>query len=210
MPYEAVRQALYDTTMAAVRADLIYQSAGNFSVRVDAEHIAITPGGIKYDHLKPEDIAIVDLHGQPVDAPQRPSSETPMHTHIFRHLPEVTAICHTHSPYAIAFAMLGAEIPVANLELLTCGGPIPVAPWACPGTEQPGKEAAKLLRERPALRVVLLRNHGLLAVGASLEKAFGHAFDAEAGLKTYHLSSLAGTPITLTPEQIAEVHRAYS
>jgi L-fuculose-phosphate aldolase len=209
MDYTDIRQQVFDAVQQAVEAGLIYLSAGNISARVDANTIAITPGGVKYKHLRPEQIAIVDVEGNVIDAPNKPSSETPMHTALFRAFPHVNAVFHTHSSYAITFAMLGQPVPVANLELLVVGAPIPVAPWACPGTAAPGIEATKLFRAHPSLKVVLLRNHGLLAIGDSLDSAFDMAFDAEQGMRTYHQSLQVGTPNTLTDAQIQEVKDVY-
>lgn len=210
MKYFEARREIFSMTQEAVAAGLIYLSAGNISVRIDDNLIAITPSGIKYKNLQPEQIAIVDLDGKLVDGSHRPSSEVPMHTHVFQQMPAVNAIFHTHSSYAITFAMLGKTIPVANLELFTVGAPLPVAPWACPGTEQPGIEAVKFFQERSKLKVVLLRNHGLLAIGGSLENAFDMAFDAEQGLRTYHQSLMVGKPLLLDQDQIAEVRDVYS
>jgi ribulose-5-phosphate 4-epimerase/fuculose-1-phosphate aldolase len=210
MSYQDIRNQIYENTQEAVAAGLIYLSAGNISARVDESTVAITPGGIRYTDLRPEHIAIVDLNGEPVDAPQRPSSETPMHTHLYRAFPEVGAVYHTHSPFAITFAMLGQAVPPTNLELFTVGAPVPVAPWACPGTEAPGEEAARLLRAQPGLKAVLLRNHGLLAIGKNLSDAFAMAFDAEQGMRYHHQAMQVGTPHELNADQIEEIKAAYA
>lgn len=204
-----VREAIYNIVQEAVAAGLIYLSAGNVSARIDNSTIAITPSGIKYKNLRPVHMAIVNVDGTPVDAQSKPSSETPMHTYIYRHMPEVKAIFHTHSSYAITFAMLGKTIPVANLELYFVGAPLPVAEWACPGTEAPGKAATGLFQAQSNLRAVLLRNHGLIAIGDNLEHAFDMAFDAEQGLKTYHQSLQIGQPTELTQAQIDEIRQVY-
>ena len=123
--YAEARQNVWKTIQKAVDCGLIRLSAGNFSVRTADGNVAITPAGIKYDKLTVEQIAIVDLDGNHVDGPCRSSSETPMHTAIMRNLPHVQAICHTHSPFAMTFAVLGKEIPMINTETLVCGAPLP-------------------------------------------------------------------------------------
>jgi L-fuculose-phosphate aldolase len=133
-----------------------------------------------------------------------------MHTAILRHFPAVNAICHTHSPHAIAFSMAAEEVPVANIELLLCGAPIPVARWVCPGTAGGAEAAVEIFSQRPVLKAFLLRKHGLVAIGASLSQAFEFAFDAEVGMQAYYYALSIGNPTPLTPEQIAEVHRAYA
>lgn len=209
MDYTEIQQQVYKTVMQAQEAGLVRLSAGNISARAGEGLVAITPSGISYERLKPEHIAIIDLDGKPVHAPHNPSSETPMHTAILRSLPQVNAICHTHSPHAITFAMLGREVPMANLELYACGAPIPVAPWACPGTAAAGVVSVKVFKSRPALKVLLLRNHGLVSIGKSLEEAFEMAYNAEFGLRTYYQALVIGRPVAFTPAQIAEIRRVY-
>ena len=208
MQYQSFREQVFETVMNANRAGLIRLSSGNISAYMQDGLVAITPGGIKYQEMSPGDISIVDLEGHLVDGP-RPSSETPMHTAIYRNLPQVRAICHTHSPYAITFAMLGEDVPLVNLELMTCGAPIPVAPWACPGTPKAGEVTVEIFQRRPELKAILLRNHGLVAIGKNLAHAFEIAYDAEVGFQTYHQALQVGMPVALSPAQLAEIRAAY-
>lgn len=210
MTYTTIRKKVFETVQKAQAANLVRLSAGNISARTDDGHVAITPGGIKYDQLVAGDIAIVNLESRPIDAPRKPSSETPMHTIILRDMPDVGAVVHTHSPYAITFAVLGTPIPTISLELLVCGAPIPVAPWACPGTPEPGHIAVEMFKARAELKVLLLRNHGLLSIGEDLDQAFELAYDAEVGMQIYHQALMAGKPNELTTAQIEEVKRVYS
>jgi len=149
MDYRPIREKVHKTVMLLKQAGLVRLSAGNISARTDDGMIAITPSGVRYDLLQPDDIAIVNLNGERVDAPLKPSSETPMHIAIYKNLPDVGAICHTHSPFAISFAMAAREIPVVNLELFLCGAPIPVTEWACPGTSRAGEVAVQSFTSRP-------------------------------------------------------------
>ena len=208
MKYATIRQQVHETVMEANQVGLIRLSAGNISARMDENLVAITPSGVKYKRLQPEEISIVDLDGNLVDG-LPPSSETPMHTAIYRHLAEVQSICHTHSPYAISFAMLGKEVPLVNLELLVVGAPVPVAPWACPGTPKAGEVTVAIFRARPGLKAILLRNHGLVAIGQSLENAFEMAYDAEVGFQTYHQALMVGEPVVLNETQIMEIKTRY-
>jgi L-ribulose-5-phosphate 4-epimerase len=207
--YDAARAQVYETVMQAYKMGLIYLSAGNISMRIDDNHVAITPSTIKYDVLKPEDITIVDVEGNHVDGEYKSSSETPMHTYIYRNLSYVNAVVHTHSPNAITFAMLGKDVPTANVELLVIGAPIPVAPWASPGTLKAGMQAVEIFKTRESMRVLLLRNHGLVAIGDNLTAALDTAANAEIGMKLYYQALQVGEPILLTDEQIAEVKEVY-
>ncbi|MEM7125135.1 MAG: class II aldolase/adducin family protein [Chloroflexota bacterium] len=209
MNYAQVRQALFDIVQQTVAADLIRASAGNLSMRTADGHLAITPTSIPYDQLAPGEIAIVDLDGNHIDGPCTASSETPMHTAIMRNLPNVGAMCHTHSHYAMTFAVVGREIPLINTEALMCGAPIPVAPWASPGSGAGGEVTVKLLRSRPELKVVLLRSHGVVAVGEDIHQAFGHAYNAEVAAQVYYQGLQIGEPIIITPEQKQEIYEIY-
>ena len=209
MKYKSIREQLFDTVHKANEVDLIRMSAGNISTRTEDGLVAITPSGIKYHNMTLEEISIVDLDGNLVEG-LKPSSETPMHTAVYRNMPDVGSICHTHSIFAITFAMLADEIPMANLELMVCGAPIPVAPWACPGTSKAGEVAVEFFTSRPKLKVILLRKHGLVAIGSNLNHAFDMAFNAEVGFQSYHQALLLGKPEAITNEELAEIKAAYS
>ena len=208
MQFETIRTQVFETVLEANAAGLIRLSAGNISARFDENRVAITPSGIKYKRLQPEQISIVDLDGNHLDGPPA-SSETPMHTAIYRNLPQVQAICHTHSPFAISFAMLGEEVPLVNLEMMVLGAPIPVAPWACPGTPKAGEVTVEIFRQRPELKAILLRNHGLVVIGKNLEHAFEMAYDAEVGFQTYHQALQVGQPLVLNARQVQEIKTRY-
>jgi len=208
MRYQSTREQLLEAVIKANEVDLIRLSAGNISTRTEDGLVAITASGVKYRNMTVEDISIVDLDGNLIEG-LKPSSETPMHTVIYRNLPDVGSIYHTHSTFAITFAMLGDEIPMANLELLVCGAPIPVAPWACPATTKAGEVTVGIFRDRPELRVILLRKHGLVAIGANLDHAFDMAFNAEVGFQSYYQARLLGKPEPITAEQFTEVKAVY-
>ncbi len=209
MKHQSVREELLGTVVKANEVGLIRLSAGNFSTRAGKDLIAITPSGVKYDQINVDDISVVDLKGNLIEG-LAPSSEAPLHTAIYRNLAEVGGICHTHSSYAITFAMLGEEIPPANLELFACGAPIPVAPWACPGTQKVGEITVEIFKSRPDLKVVLLDKHGLVAIGSDLNHAYETAFNAEVGLQTYHQALMVGKPQPLTDAQLEEMKTAYN
>ncbi len=158
--------------------------------------------------MNADDISLVDLHGNSIAGPP-PSSETPMHLAIYREISRASGICHTHSKYAMVCAMLGAEIPIMCIELLVCGAPIPVAPWAAPGSTEAGQVAVKTFQSRENLQVMLLRQHGLLAIGSSLEQAYNLAVNAETGLEVYYKTSLLGEVKSFTPEQINQIRDVY-
>ena len=208
MNYQPTRQRLLDAVIKANEANLIRLSAGNISTRTEDGLVAITASGVAYRNMTIQDISIVDLDGKVIDG-HKPSSELPMHNVIYNNFPDVGSIYHTHSPYAITFAMLGEEIPRANLELMVCGAPIPVGPWACPGTAKAGEVAVEIMKQRPELKVLLLRKHGLVAVGMDLDHAFKMAYNVEFGLQCYYQALQLGKPEPVTDEQLAEIKVAY-
>jgi L-ribulose-5-phosphate 4-epimerase len=210
MDFMDLRESVYATTMRLAEAGLIRLSAGNISAQDAQGNIAITPAGMSYSSMRPSDITIIDFDGQVLDGRLKPSSETPMHAAIYRNVPNVGAVVHTHSVHALGFAASGAEIPVVSLEVLLIGGPVPVAPYACPGTAEAGRIASEVFASRPALRALLLRNHGALAIGADLEHAFQAAVNCETGAQICLAARQTGRePRSLSEDQIAEIFRVY-
>jgi L-fuculose-phosphate aldolase len=186
---------------------LVIASLGNVSCRCADTTIAITPSGIDYEELTLDDIVTIDVHGTPLTGGHNPSSETPMHTVIYRKRPDITGIVHTHSLHASAFSVVNKEIPVEMVEVAAhVGGPIPVAPYKPPGTQELGEEALTVLTEK---RACLLQNHGVLAVGTTLEKAYKAAAITEIAARIHILGSLIGNPQQLPEEEIQKVRTRY-
>ena len=171
--------------------------------------MAITPSGITYDKLTPEQISIITPEGELVDGP-KPSSEIALHTALLRARPEVGAVFHTHSPYAMTFSVLGQEIPVILTEILVNGGPIPVTPWVSPGSAEAGVVALATFDQHPGQKALLLRNHGGLTIGSNLTHAFNLAYNLEIGARVYYQALSIGTPNVLSEAQIQEVHDIYN
>ena len=210
MDYSQYRQQVYETTLKLVEVDLIRMSSGNISVKCPDGNIAITPSGIIYDVLKPQDIVIMDADANLIEGEYKPSSEKHLHTEIYKARPDVNAVVHTHSRYGIAFASVDLAIPVTNIEILAVGGPIPVADYATPGTPEVGIAAAKYFIDRPRLKALLLKNHGMVAIGKNLSDAYQNAYKTETGAEIYHLSLQTGREVkSLTDEQIADIFNRY-
>ena len=126
-------------------------TSGNLSVYDhDKQLMVITPTSFPYELLTPDDMVVMHLDGTCVtDASLRPSSEWRMHAVIYRQMPEVNAVIHTHSPYATAFAVNHKPIPAALIEMVAfLGGDVPLAAFAMPGTENVGTEAVKIMTDR--------------------------------------------------------------
>lgn len=209
MLYEEARKALLKCVLRLYQKGLIQLNSGNVSVRVSDGHLAITPTGISYDDMSEEDLVVIDLNGDAVEGKYKPSSETPMHTTVYKNMPDVKAIVHTHSPFALAFATVGRSIPVISTEGLAVRGPIPVADYACPGTEAQGWAAIKAMKGPPYVMGTLLKNHGVLVTGASLSHAYSIACRIEMAAKVFFLALQIGEPDVLTDDQIKEIRSVY-
>ena len=209
MLYEEARKALLKCALRLYQKGLVHLNSGNVSVRVSDEHLVITPTGISYDDMSEEDLVIIDFNGGRVEGRHKPSSETPMHTTVYKNIDEVKAIAHTHSPFALAFATVGRSIPVISTEGLAVRGPIPVADYACPGTEAQGRVAIKAMKGPPYVMGTLLKNHGVLVTGASLSHAYSMACRIEMAAKVFFLALQIGEPDILTDDQIEEIRNVY-
>jgi L-ribulose-5-phosphate 4-epimerase len=194
----AMRAAVWRTARAMHREGLVRLSEGNVSARCGGGRVAVTPTSLPYADMRVDDIVIVRQDATPVAGLRRPTSELPMHLGLLAALPEVGAIVHTHSPYAVAFAACGRPIPaVISGEAALVGGEVPVARLAAPGTPDMATAVLEALRASPGRRAVLLQSHGLLALGAGLEEALAVALYAEQMAQTTALARLVGTPAVL-------------
>jgi L-fuculose-phosphate aldolase len=182
-------------------------TAGNLSVRT-GKLVAITPSGVEYDELAPDGICVIDLDGAPVEGDLVPSTEAPMHLALYRQ-GDAGAIVHTHSPYATVLSTLVPELPPIHYLIADLGGAVKVAAYATPGSEE---LAAAVLHAVAGRSAALLRNHGAITVGASLEQAYGRSLTLEWLAALYYRARLLGEPSLLDDvelERLADVMRAY-
>lgn len=183
-------------------AGLVAGTSGNVSAYDRASgFVYITPSNARYDTMVPEDIMAILLDGTVVDGKTVPSSEWRLHTQIYAAMDEVNAVIHTHSQYATSFAVVGREVPLILVEMVPfLGGGIPVAPFSFPGTDEVGINAAETLigRHRNA---ALLKNHGVVAVGESLDQTYLRAEYVEDAAREYSLAIQVGEP-DLIPKDI--------
>ena len=163
--------------------------------------VAITPSGIGYRELRPEEIAVVGLDGAELHAPETPSSETPMHLAVYA-ATRARAVVHTHSPEVIALSAGRDELPAIHYAITTLGGPVRVAPYVRFGSAGLAEAAATALDGR---RAAILRNHGAITCGRSLGEAFDHALLLEWLAGVYRRSLAYGEPRILSEAELAEV-----
>src|SRR5690242_256214 len=170
------------------------------SVRI-ANRVAITPSGISYTEMRPEDICLVGMDGAELHSSETPSSETPMHLAIYA-ATKAGAVVHTHSPEVIALSAAREELPAIHYAITGLGGPVRVAPYVRFGSAGLAAAAVKALDGRSA---VILRNHGAVTYGRDLAQAYDRAVLLEWLARTYRLALSYGAPAILSAAELDEV-----
>jgi L-fuculose-phosphate aldolase len=183
-------------------------TSGNISAR-SGERMLITPSGLPYGAMTPDDIASMAIEGEygSWDGPLAPSTEWRFHLDITRARPEVGAIVHTHSTFATALAIARKDIPACHYMIAAAGGPtIRCARYATYGTKELSDNALKALEDRTCC---LLANHGMIATGPNLDKAMWLAVELETIARQYVVSLSIGGPVLLSDAEIAKVKEGF-
>lgn len=198
-----MKQAIVEMTLRCYGEKLFAGTSGNLSI-YDREmgYMYITPSSYPYEKLTTDDIMVIKLDGEKVEGIHNPSSEWRMHAAVYREMPEVGALIHTHSPYATSFAVNRQPVPVILIEMVPfLGGDVPVAEFAIPGTDAVGDNAVAVLGERNAC---LMANHGVLAIGADLEQAHIRAVYVEDAAKICSIAKSNREPIFVIDDKDIE------
>jgi len=192
------------------RYGLVIWTAGNVSARVPgADLMVIKPSGVSYDDLDAGAIVVTDLHGVLVEGERAPSSDTAAHAYVYRHLPEVGGVVHTHSTYATAWAARHEPIPcVLTMIADEFGGEIPVGPFALIGDDSIGRGIVETLRGSRS-RAVLMAGHGPFTVGTDAKDAVKAAVMLEDVARTVHVSRQLGEPRPLAPGDVDALFDRY-
>jgi L-ribulose-5-phosphate 4-epimerase len=197
-----------------LRWGLVTWTAGNVSARVrDPESaddlLVIKPSGLGYDELTPEVMVVTDLAGTVVEGSLAPSSDTSSHAYVYRELPDVGGVVHTHSPYATAWAARREPIPCGITAMGDeFGADIPVGPFALIGGEGVGHGIVETLRghRSPA---VLMAQHGVFTIGATGRAAVKAAVMCEDVARTMHLARQLGPVERLAQDDIDRLYDRY-
>jgi L-ribulose-5-phosphate 4-epimerase len=189
-----LRREVCELHSQLTKYQLVIWTAGNVSARVPGHDLmVIKPSGVDYDRLIPEHIVVCDLYGNLVDGDLAPSSDTAAHAYVYRHMPEVGGVVHTHSTYATAWAARGEPIPcVLTMIADEFGGDIPVGPFALIGDDSIGRGIVEALRDSRS-RAVLMRNHGPFTIGPDARSAVKAAVMVEDVARTVHIGRQLGT-----------------
>ena len=205
-----MRRTVAELHGALVRNGLVAWTSGNISALVPGTGLlVIKPSGVAYPDLTAESMVVCDLSGARVSGELSPSSDTASHAYIYRHMPQVGGVVHTHSAYATAWAARGEPVPCVITAMADeFGGEIPVGPFAPIGGEQVGQAVVATLtgHRSPA---VLLRSHGVFTVGATPGDAVKAAVMCEDAARTVHLASLRGELTPLPQDQVDALYRRY-
>jgi L-fuculose-phosphate aldolase len=190
MLLEELRTLVLKTALDTDRMGLCRCTSGNVSARdPQSGLVCVTPSGIPYDRLNPADISVVDVNGNVLGGQFKPSSETPMHTAIYRARQDIHGVVHTHSVYATTLCVLNRELPPITVPL-TGIAPVPVVPWELPGSAELAHAVARALgTDRRAL---LLQNHGPIVGAKTLPEALNLAVYLEEGAQVAVLALICG------------------
>lgn len=197
------RQQIIDTCLALEARGLNQGTSGNISLRDGPDGFWLTPSGLPYNQLQPEDIVRVDLTSGTVTGRRNPSSEFPFHWAIMRQRTDATAVIHTHGRHTTAVACLRRDLPAIHYLIGLFGGSqIRCAPYATFGSDELSANVVAALQGR---RAALMANHGLVVVGKDLDQALTLTGEAETLAQLYLDALAAGGPHLLTNDEINQV-----
>jgi L-ribulose-5-phosphate 4-epimerase len=207
---QALRRTVSDLHKELTRYQLVAWTAGNVSARVPGQDLmVIKPSGLSYDGLTPESMVVCDLHGEVVEGERSPSSDTAAAAYVYRHLPHVGGVVHTHSTYATAWAARGEAIPcVLTMMADEFGGDVPVGPFALIGDDSIGRGIVDTLAESRS-PAVLMRQHGVFTIGKDARSAVKAAVMCEDVARTVHIARQLGEPGRIEPQHVDALFDRY-
>lgn len=210
MSHDAIRADLVVQHATLVRYGLVVWTGGNVSARVPGEDLfLIKPSGVDYDDLGAGDMILCDLDGNVVEGSRAPSSDTAAHAYVYRNMPHVGGVVHTHSTYATAWAARAEAIPCVLTAMADeFGGDIPVGPFAIIGDDSIGRGIVETLTGHRS-RAVLMRNHGPFTIGRDARDAVKAAVMLEDVARTVHIGRELGMPVPLPQDAIDTLFDRY-
>jgi L-ribulose-5-phosphate 4-epimerase len=201
--YEDLKKELYKAHMNLEKYGLVAYTSGNVSVKIN-NHVIIKPSGIPYDELKTEDMVVLDMEGNVVEGKLKPSVDSATHLYLYKNLPDVGSIIHTHSPYASAFALLSQPIPVySTAHADVFGVQVPVSNYAPVGSEAIGKAVIEVVNQAKA---VLLSKHGVIVMGKNIKETIRKAIFLEEVAQTAYLARTIGNPESLDEKEAKRLY----
>lgn len=195
------REQIVNYGKTLVTSGLTKGTGGNLSIYNRGKGLmCISPSGIDYFEIKPEDVVVLDIHGNKVDGSKDPSSEYEMHRIFYANREDIDAIIHTHTMYATTLACLNWSLPAVHYMLALAGHDVRCAKYATYGTKELAENAYEAMKDRYA---VLLANHGLLAGAKDLANAFNITEEIEYCSELYYRTKAIGEPVILPEEEMS-------
>ncbi len=183
---------------------LVAGTWGNISARVDEDYMVITPSGMDYSRLFPDQMVVVNMNTLEYEGNLKPSIEAVVHSAIYKDRPEVNGVVHTHSTYALTVATARKDIPpICDDQVQILGGSVRLAAYTMPGTKEMAVEVVKALKERAG---ALIANHGAITVGRTLSEAYVGSNVLEKAAQVYINSMAIGGPVEISQEDIDFFH----
>lgn len=202
------RAALLELHHQLFDAGLVVWSGGNISQRVEGGFL-IKPSGLMYPQLTKESMVYCDLDGNVLEGEFAPSSDTAAHAYVYKNMPEVGGVVHTHSNYACAFAAVNEPIPCVLTAIADeFGGDIPVGPFAEIGDDSIGRGIVATLSGHRS-KAVLMAQHGVFTIGKDAKSALKAAVMCEDVAKSVHLAKGLGAPKKLPQDAIDRLFNRY-
>jgi L-fuculose-phosphate aldolase len=204
MIFQKERELIVEYGKKMLESGLTKGTGGNISVFIREEKmIAITPSGVYYFKTRPEDVVIMDLHGNIIDGDKKPSSEYSMHKIFYEKREDIDSVVHLHSTYAATISCLGEDLPAVHYLVAVSGGRnVRCAKYATFGTKELAINAYEAMKDR---YVVLLSNHGLLSGAKDLPNAYNKAEEIEFCSEIYCRAKSIGDPVILSDEEMDKI-----
>lgn len=205
-----LRENLCAMNLSLVSEGLVKGTSGNVSECLpDRTGFYIKPSGVPYSLLTPSQMVLCDLDGNVIEGVLKPSSDTAAHAYIYKHMPEVGGITHTHSQYASAWSAAGKAIPCALTSMADeFGGEIPIGPFALIGNDDIGRGVVETLRGSRS-SAVLMANHGVFTIGQYANESVKSAVMCEDVAKTIWLASQLGAIVPISQNNIDYLYERY-
>jgi L-ribulose-5-phosphate 4-epimerase len=205
--FEKEKRSVIDAALTIKEYGLIALAGGNVSMRVETGDILVTPSGVNYDGMQDEDVILMGIEGNIKEGNMKPSADTEALLYIFKNMPEVNAIIHTHQTYATAVSLISNKLPVVTTTLPNVTlGEVNVAPYSIPGTLSMGIETVENINGK---RAVILKHHGVITVGNDLKEAIYAAVYMEDTAKAYLAAKACGEPDVLSKKQSDELAEVF-
>jgi L-ribulose-5-phosphate 4-epimerase len=210
MSHKNLRENLCALNLSLLAEGLVKGTSGNVSECLpDRTGFYIKPSGVPYSQLSPDQMVLCDLDGNVIDGKLSPSSDTATHAYIYRNMPKISGVTHTHSQYASAWSAVRKAIPCVLTTMADeFGGGIPVGPFALIGNDQIGRGVVETLRDSRS-NAVLMANHGVFTIGVNAAASVKSAVMCEDAAKTIWIASQLGSLVPISETDIDYLYHRY-